>query len=200
MEPDLWRRHEDTLYVFNQSRGLQVIGLENPDAPVLRGSLPLPALGEEMFIESSIHAFDVSNPGRGFLAYPPIPLPGIVGDPFKLRISNSILAVIVQETVGPSGGTRTSLRTRRLDESGEDASWTRLAEVRLAENETLVATRFDGDRAYIVTCRVVDPLRVIDLSDPAARRILGGLEIPGWSTYFHPLGDRLLTVGIDVTT
>ena len=61
----------------------------------------------------------------------------------------------------------------------------------------MFATRFDGNRLYAVTYRRIDPLWVIDLSNPAAPSISGELRIPGWSTYIQPWGDRLVTVGID---
>ncbi len=77
----------------------------------------------------------------------------------------------------------------------------------LAPEEELFATRFVGDRAYVVTYQpeiivneqvlIVgkDPLWVISLEAPSAPRILGELEIPGWSDYVFPRGDRLLAVG-----
>ncbi|GIT75028.1 MAG: hypothetical protein Ct9H300mP30_0900 [Methanobacteriota archaeon] len=36
-----------------------------------------------------------------------------------------------------------------------------------------------GDRAYLVTFRNIDPLWVIDLTDPTDPEILGELEVPG---------------------
>ena len=43
----------------------------------------------------------------------------------------------------------------------------------------------------------VDPLWVIDLSDPTNPVILGELEVPGVSTYIHPVNENtLLTIGI----
>ncbi|MDF1562409.1 MAG: beta-propeller domain-containing protein [Deltaproteobacteria bacterium] len=66
----------------------------------------------------------------------------------------------------------------------------------LAEGENLHATRFVGERAYVVTWQQVDPLWVIDLSDPTRPSIMGELEIPGWSDFIFPReGGRLLTVG-----
>jgi hypothetical protein len=56
--------------------------------------------------------------------------------------------------------------------------------------------RFLGDTGYVVTFRQVDPLFTVDLSDPAHPRLRGELEIPGVSSYLHPIGgDRLLGVG-----
>lgn len=72
----------------------------------------------------------------------------------------------------------------------------------LARGEDLRATRFVGDRAYVVTfkpdvvtMRVIDPLFVISLADPSRPEVLGELEVPGWSDYVFPRGDRLLAVG-----
>jgi hypothetical protein len=65
--------------------------------------------------------------------------------------------------------------------------------------ETVRAVRFFGERAYVVTARVFDPLYVIDLSDPQDPAIAGELEIPGFSTYLQPLGQPaaplLLSIG-----
>ncbi len=58
--------------------------------------------------------------------------------------------------------------------------------------ERLYATRFMGDRAYLVTFRVTDPFYVIDLSDPNDPLIAGELEIPGYSDYLHPVNDNLM--------
>jgi hypothetical protein len=75
---------------------------------------------------------------------------------------------------------------------------TRLAELRIVEDETLFATRFVGDRAYVVTFRIIDPLWIIDISDPAKPAIRGELEIPGYSSYLEPIAPgRLLAVGVE---
>lgn len=64
--------------------------------------------------------------------------------------------------------------------------------------EHIYATRFMGDRAYLVTFRVTDPLYIVDLSDPADPFIASELEINGYSDYLHPVGDNyLLGIGKD---
>jgi uncharacterized secreted protein with C-terminal beta-propeller domain len=44
----------------------------------------------------------------------------------------------------------------------------------------------------VVTFRQTDPLFTIDLSDPAAPRLAGELQLQGFSAYLHPIGDHLL--------
>ena len=69
----------------------------------------------------------------------------------------------------------------------------------LAPNEEIHSARFMGDRCYLVTYRRVDPLFALDLSDPEGPRMLGKLEIPGYSDYLHPYGeDLLIGVGKEV--
>ena len=53
--------------------------------------------------------------------------------------------------------------------------------------ERLHATRFAGERLYAVTFQQVDPLYVVDLSVASDPRIVGALEVPGFSEYLHPL-------------
>ena len=65
----------------------------------------------------------------------------------------------------------------------------------MGRGERIYAVRYMGDRAYVVTFRQVDPLYVVDLSEPAAPAVLGELKIPGYSAYLHPVGDGLL-VGV----
>lgn len=72
----------------------------------------------------------------------------------------------------------------------------------IAPDERLWSARFTDDRAYLITFEQIDPLWIIDLSDPTDPQILGELEIPGVSTYIHPLPgeDALLTIGIGPRT
>jgi uncharacterized secreted protein with C-terminal beta-propeller domain len=69
----------------------------------------------------------------------------------------------------------------------------------IAPDERIYATRFLGDRLYMVTFKRIDPLFVIDLSDPRNPGILGKLKIPGYSDYLHPY-DRNHIIGIGKET
>lgn len=65
----------------------------------------------------------------------------------------------------------------------------------LGETEQLYATRFMGNYAYLVTFRRIDPLFVINLTDPENPRVVGELKIPGFSDMLQPIGQGLI-VGI----
>jgi uncharacterized secreted protein with C-terminal beta-propeller domain len=62
----------------------------------------------------------------------------------------------------------------------------------LGRTEQIRSVRFVGDAAYVVTFRRVDPLLVIDLSNPAKPKVGGELTIPGFSSYLHPAGPGLV--------
>lgn len=64
------------------------------------------------------------------------------------------------------------------------------------QDESVFAVRLLKQRGYVVTFRQIDPLFSFDLSDPYKPVLVGELEIPGFSTYMHPIDDNhLLTIG-----
>ena len=71
----------------------------------------------------------------------------------------------------------------------------------LAEDERIYSTRFMGDRLYMVTFKRIDPLFVIDLSDPKKPEVLGELKIPGFSDYLHPYDeDHIIGIGKETSS
>ncbi len=66
----------------------------------------------------------------------------------------------------------------------------------IGTGERIWATRFIGTKGYLVTFRNIDPLWTIDLNNISNPKIIGTIDVPGVSTYIHPLSeDRLLTIG-----
>lgn len=328
VESDIWKIDGDTLYFFNQYRGLQVIDIENPDSPVVKGVYNISAAGEQMYLydsdhvillarnncggssttaesqlilldvstgqpspiveipiqgniresrlvgtalylvseryrpvltevkadselrevwewgseitsfdlsqfsdpvarfsewvpgfgnaimatdrflfvatpqrtsqwwssNSTIRIFDISSPDGTTVTLSSIPTAGRVKDKFKMNLSGDVFSVVTETADRTS---RTQVQTFSL---ADPVSPERLGDLKIIEGETLHATRFHGDTLYVVTFLRVDPLWIIDLSDPAQPRKVSELEIPGWSTFIQPLEGRLVTVGIDNTT
>jgi hypothetical protein len=62
-ESDIWKIRGNTLYFFNQLRGLQIIDITNPDAPARIATLSLPAVGEEMYILDDAHVLLLAQDG-----------------------------------------------------------------------------------------------------------------------------------------
>lgn len=69
----------------------------------------------------------------------------------------------------------------------------------LAEEEQIYSVRFIGKIGYIVTFKEIDPLFVIDLSDPTNPTVKGELKIPGYSSYLHPYDENHI-IGIGYNT
>ena len=65
-----------------------------------------------------------------------------------------------------------------------------------ARDEHIESVRFIGEKAYIITYEQIDPLFILDLSDPADPKIDGEVEITGFSTMLVPISDkRLIGIG-----
>jgi hypothetical protein len=321
VESDIWRIRGQTLYFFNQLRGLQVIDISNPDAATVRGTLDLAAAGEDLYLlgehhvvllarngcnynesqilivndtggkpevaarlpvdgyiqesrlvgtalyvaaqsyrpvpgttnsmwewgskvsafdlsdpaapvarntlwysgygnvvtatdrllfvvtqdpnnwwQSIVRAIDITNPDGTMNDYESIRTAGRVPDKFKINWNGSTLTIISEDW--RSTATRrltTKLETFRLPDprSLGPVGLIKLGELELGQGEQLHATRFDGDRAYVVTFFRIDPLWVVDLSNPSAPRIAGSVDVPGWSTFIQPLGNRLVSIGVE---
>ena len=70
----------------------------------------------------------------------------------------------------------------------------------LALEETIRSVRFMGRRAFVTTFRDIDPLFVLDLSDPANPRPGGHITMPGYNSYMQLIDEtHLLTVGRNTT-
>jgi len=161
---------------------------------------------------TNIHIFDISDPSETtYVASGRVD--GTVQDQFSLSELNGIIRVATtedawgrwwletEEWTGPTNNVFTLAATECMIPEGCEDETSELVEIGhvgdIAAGERIWSARFVGDRAYLVTFRNMDPLWVIDLSDPTDPAILGELEIPGVSTYIHPIdADTLLTIGI----
>ncbi len=119
-----------------------------------------------------------------------------------------------KDHLGCDGGRLSAVSERWIAEDGSDSWWwngsrvttlqnfsldgSPLASLEIQRGEALYATKFQGNKAYVVTARQVDPLFVVDLSDATNPVLAGQLEVPGRSTRIVPVsGDQLFTIGFD---
>lgn len=187
--------------------------LSDPAGPVKRSESWIPGYGPvitatpsfflvatqdpSLMWQSELRIFDLRRADGTAVLRSRIRPGGRIADKFKLAVQGTVLSVISEQTApGDATGTRwlTRLETFSLD---DPSAPTRLGKVELGHGERLFASRFDGNRVYVVTFLRTDPLWVVDLTDPSAPRIAGEVQVPGWSTYIEPLGDRLVTVGVE---
>jgi uncharacterized secreted protein with C-terminal beta-propeller domain len=145
-------------------------------------------------MRTEIHRFDISDPAKTVYRATGS-VPGFILNNYALSEHEGALRVASTEVAPWMGGGGSSSRVTVLRQDGS-----RLVEVGavggLGQGERIFGVRFIGERGYVVTFRQVDPLYTLDLSRPAAPRVVGELKIPGYSAYLHPVGEtQLLGVG-----
>lgn len=141
-----------------------------------------------------VQAVDISDPAGAIVKRDDVDVPGYIRNRFYMDDFNGVMR-IATESWG-FGFRKVRVFTYDLANLDNIAA---LGQVEVIQGETLEAVRFDGPRGYIVTFLQVDPLFVINLSDPSAPTVAGQLEVPGFSTHIEPRGNRLIAVGIDDT-
>ena len=162
---------------------------------------------------TNIHVFDISDPSETtYVASGRVD--GTVQDQFSISEHHGIIRVATtedawgrwwlegtEEWTGPTNNVFTLAVAECMIPEGCDDESSEMIQIghvgNIAPDERIWSARFVGDRAYLVTFETIDPLWVIDLTNPTNPLILGELEVPGVSTYIHPVdSDTLLTIGI----
>ena len=162
---------------------------------------------------TNIHAFDISDGGlTTYIGSGRVT--GTVNDQFSLSEYNGTIRVATTQDVwgrwwledgdnwtGPTNDVYVLAPAECMIPEGCDDQTPELMQIGhvggIAEGETIWSCRFIGEKGYLVTFRNMDPLWTIDLSNPTNPQVIGELEVPGVSTYIHPLSDdHLLTIGI----
>ncbi len=203
------------------------VDLSDPAAPVVRSSIrstesptAIHATDRLLFVAKSSNAFgwfdglgfgqavttnivevfDVSDRSGLLRRTGSFSTSGRVADKFKFGLDGEVLTVVSQVDGRWNGNASGFQPPRVVLETfsvSDPAAPVRLGQLNLVTNENVFATRYDAGRAYVVTFRQVDPLWIVDLADPTRPFVRGELEVPGWSTYIEPMGDRLLAMGAE---
>jgi hypothetical protein len=180
----------DRLYVTSTDWGDRLV-LERPmttagsDAPIR----PLtPA-------RTNLHAFSLDGAATRYVASGTID--GTIRDRWSLDEHDGHLRVAVSWPDRDGNARENGIVV--LDE--KDGVLEPVGELRgLGVDEQIQSVRWFDDLAVLVTFRQTDPLYTVDLTEPTHPRELGSLEVPGFSSYLHPIGgDRLLGIGTDAT-
>jgi hypothetical protein len=144
---------------------------------------------------TTITYVDISDPAGALQTRGSATVNGQVADRFKMDAYNGVLRVVSGIWSPERRVNLTSIDLADPDNLKVLAEHDFVT----AHGDSVFATRFDGPRGYVVTYFQVDPLYVLDLSDPQNPKVAGELEVPGWSTHIEPMGDRLLALGVDNT-
>ncbi|MFO1498033.1 MAG: beta-propeller domain-containing protein [Verrucomicrobiota bacterium] len=186
--------------------------LSNPARPAVKDSLRYPGQGNVIYAtdrylfvvtqsvtnwwQSVVHYIDVSAADGSMKEVGAIVAAGRVVDKFKINLNGDVLTLISEAWKTTNSSVSTVLQTYSL---AKPAAPETLGRLQLAEGEQLHATRFDGNRVYVVTFLKSGPLWIVDLANPRVPRITSELRVPGWSTHLWPVGNRLVSIGITDT-
>ncbi len=116
---------------------------------------------------------------------------GTIQDVFAISESGGILRVLTTDWASDASKNQLYLLNNQLKLLGSLTD--------IATGEEIYAARYIGNVAYFITYHNTDPLFAVDISDPSKPKLLGQVEITGFSDYLHPYGDGLL-VGIGYET
>jgi inhibitor of cysteine peptidase len=147
---------------------------------------------EEWITNTTIHKMSISAGGIEYLYTGEVP--GQILNQFSMDEHNGYFRIATTTGDVWSGNAKNNIYILN-----EDLSLAGKIEG-LAPGERIYSARFMGNRVYLVTFVKVDPLFVIDLSDPGNPKVLGELKIPGYSDYLHPYDEtHLIGLGKETT-
>ena len=140
---------------------------------------------------TEIHAFDISDSEKTtYLGSGTVP--GYLLNQWSLSEFKGVLRVVSTDTPawwgnGPASESYVTTLTPRA------GGLARIGQVGgIGRGDRVYAVRMIGDIGYVVTFRQIDPLYTVDLNDAAHPRVIGSLDLPGYSSYLHPISDDLL--------
>ena len=145
---------------------------------------------------TSIHSFDIrGDDPASYTASGTVP--GHLLNQFSMSEHDDHLRAATTNGTPWASGTDSSITVLKRD--GDRL--VRVGQVSgMGKGERIYSVRYVGATAYVVTFRQTDPFYTVDLSNPAAPRVVGELKIPGYSGYLHPIGDHhVLGIGQDAT-
>jgi hypothetical protein len=153
------------------------------------------ATDEYLFVASSqypnseIQAIDIRDPNGAMTLGGRLAVPGYVWNKFQLHADKGVLRVVTHQW--QNGGTAW-VTTVGVN---PDRSLRQLGSLELPGIGTLSATRNDGDRVYLVHAQWIDPLDVIDVTNPEKPTLLSRLEFPEIVSQLVIAGDRAMGLG-----
>jgi inhibitor of cysteine peptidase len=152
-------------------------------------TFPVWGSGVGDFDKTSIYRIQIAGDNITYVANGEVP--GMVLDQFSMDEYDGYFRVATTTHEGTSGN-NVYVLNMSLNITGSLTG--------LAQGETIHSARFMGDRCYLVTFKQVDPLFVIDLSDPHQPKKLGYLKVTGYSDYLHPYDEtHIIGIGKETT-
>ena len=140
--------------------------------------------------QTEVSWIDISSPTGDMSLRGTTRLSGYLREDTAIDLCDDQLRILTRDWM-------TNLTKLRILDATKPEALPLLGELDYFYDGSLFGTTFDGDRLYMVHYMRIDPLEVVDLSDPTAPIVAGILEMPGWVDRIAAFGPRLVGLGID---
>jgi uncharacterized secreted protein with C-terminal beta-propeller domain len=147
---------------------------------------------------STITLVDISDPNGDIVVLDEFTVKGKVDDRFQLDYYAGTFRVVSHREI-QSGRTWNDMSYLSIFDVTNPSFVYQIGELEIGDDGELKATRFAGDRGYTIHLprpTRIDPLDVLDLSDPTDPKLCDVLEIPGWVEHLEVRGNKILTIGV----
>ncbi len=146
------------------------------------------------FLDGKTHLIKFELNNGKFILKAETDIAGQINNQFSMDEAEENFRIVTTEGNVWNFDKNTSNNLYILDDKLEEIG--KLAE--FAKEEKVYSVRYIKDKAYVVTFKQIDPLFVIDLSNPSNPQIQGELKISGYSTYLHPYDEsHIIGFGAD---
>jgi hypothetical protein len=200
-----WRTMDDLTYVLS-------VDIADPFSMVMVDTISFPGRSyvihvttEHLYVSqwdftygkpygtSNITLVDISDPYGHIAVMDQFPVGGRVENKYQMDEYDGTFRIVGHYRSGRVG--ESELFTFDIR---DPTDVTPLGHLLIDDAGNLMATRFAGDRGYTIHLpRSIDPLDVLDLSDPADPKLCDVFEMPGWVTHMEVRGYKILALGVD---
>ena len=143
---------------------------------------------------------DISDPKGDVEIRGTITLPGLLMDRYQMDHYKGTFRVVTQKWPSGQRWDELPMSTLYIVDARDPDHLKRISSLLIDDSGNLMATRFAGERAYTIHLpRTIDPLDVIDLSDPVDPKLTDILELPGWVEHMEVIGYNIIAIGVDDT-
>jgi len=147
-------------------------------------------LAQYAYPNTHVVALGIADAGGRIVRAGEIDIPGSIQDRFQMNYRNGYLRAVTHHW--DNQGT-VFVKTVQVTPTG----LTPAGSLELPGVGQLLATKYDGDKVYFVHIVRIDPLDVVDLSNPRQPVRQSSLVIPGWLEHLEIRGNRVLGIGVD---
>lgn len=147
---------------------------------------------EDLF-RTKITYVDISDPRGDIRVEDSITLKGELQDRYQMDQYGELLRVVTQVP-----DRELPISMLYVVDLSDPSDLSVVGDLEIDDAGSLMATRFAGERGYTIHLPYsVDPLDVLDLSDPEDPKLCDVLEIPGWVEHMEVRGHQIIAIGVD---